>query len=78
VISNLDLVITTDTSVAHLAGALGVREWILLGNGSEWRWGEGASTTPFYPRARLFRRPAGAGWEELMGDVAAALEELLA
>lgn len=78
VMANLDLVITTDTSTAHLAGALGVREWILLGNGSEWRWGEGGSTTPFYPRARLFRRATGEGWADLLDRVATSLAELLA
>jgi hypothetical protein len=73
VIANLDLTITTDTSIAHLAGALGARVWIVLGDVAEWRWGESGTTTPFYPSARLFRGRARQGWEEVLGRVSDAL-----
>jgi hypothetical protein len=78
VLVNLDLTITTDTSIAHLAGALGVPVWIVLGTAAEWRWGIDATTTPFYPRARLFRRSPDHGWDELLNRVSAAFEARLA
>src|SRR6185312_12005682 len=65
VIASLDLVITTDTSIAHLAGGLGGPVWIVLGHGADWRWGE-SDRTAFYPRARLFRRQAAEEWSSLM------------
>ena len=64
-IATLDLVITTDTCIAHLAGAMGKPVWILLPHLSDWRWMQQIETTPWYPAARLFRqaRPAiGAEW----------------
>lgn len=61
VINNLDLVITVDTAVAHLAGALGKPVWILLPYHADWRWMRGRSDSPWYPTARLFRQQAGAG-----------------
>jgi hypothetical protein len=73
VMAHLDLVITVDTAVAHLAGALGVRVWIALGHGPDWRWGERSETTPFYPRARLFRRAADERWDDVMGRIGASL-----
>jgi hypothetical protein len=69
VMSHLDLVITTDTSLAHLAGALGATSWLLLGHGSEWRWGRDSESTPLYPRARLFRRGPGESWANVMDRV---------
>ncbi len=78
VMASLDLVITSDTSIAHLAGALGRPVWILLGNGPDWRWGQTGETTPFYPGARLFRRPEGRGWDQVVGQVSAALAARLA
>lgn len=78
VMACLDLVITTDTAIAHLAGALGRPLWIVLGSGPDWRWGESAETTPFYPAARLFRRTEGRGWDEVVSQVSAALAARLA
>ena len=62
----MDLVISVDTSIAHLAGALGKPLWILLPYASEWRWKNISSTgSPWYPTARLFRQAAQGDWEEL-------------
>ena len=58
-IAALDLVITVDTYVAYLAGALAVETWVLLPHGPEWRWGVDGARTPWYPRARLFRQVRG-------------------
>src|SRR5689334_18061836 len=56
-ISALDLIISVDTSVAHLAGALGKPLWLMLAHPAEWRWLEDRDDTPWYPTARLFRQP---------------------
>jgi len=58
-IEQLDLVITTDTAVAHLAGALGRPVWVLLPPNADWRWLLGREDSPWYPTARLFRRAVG-------------------
>ena len=61
-IQTLDLVISVDTAVAHLAGALGKPVWILLSPAPDWRWGHEGSTSPWYPTAQLHRRaPAKLG-----------------
>jgi FkbM family methyltransferase len=63
-IAHLDLVITVDTAVAHLAGAIGKPVWILLGKPSDWRWTNGLSaSTPWYPSMRIFRASVGSGVE---------------
>ncbi|QJW84859.1 hypothetical protein HK414_18460 [Ramlibacter terrae] len=58
-LERLDLVITVDTSIAHLAGALGKPVWILLAPNADWRWLLGREDSPRYPSARLFRRGSG-------------------
>jgi Tfp pilus assembly protein PilF len=72
-ISQLDLVISVDTSVAHLAGALGKPVWILLTYFPDWRWLLGRDDSPWYPTARLFRQDESRTWE---GVVAGAREAL--
>ncbi|HEU5352063.1 MAG TPA: tetratricopeptide repeat protein [Terracidiphilus sp.] len=72
--TTLDLVITTDTSVAHLAGAMGLPVWILLAKPADWRWMEERETTPWYPTARLFRQAKMGDWEGLMERVRSRLE----
>ena len=65
-IMNLDLVITVDTSVAHLAGALGQPVWILLPWQADWRWHAQGSRSEWYPQARLYRQPALGDWESVI------------
>jgi hypothetical protein len=72
-IDALDLVISVDTAVAHLAGTLGKRVWILLRLASEWRWLAGDTTSVWYPSARLFRQTRANDWQEVVAAVAEAL-----
>jgi ADP-heptose:LPS heptosyltransferase len=71
----LDLIITADTSVAHLAGALGRPVWICLPAAPEWRWMLERSDSPWYGSARLFRQPKVGEWESVFAEVARALAE---
>ena len=73
-IAALDLVITIDNTVAHLAGALGKPVWILLARGAEWRYGLDAGRMPWYPQARLFRQQDANGWSPVLARVAEALQ----
>lgn len=76
-ISALDLVITSDTSIAHLSGALGRPTWVLLHEVPDWRWLRGRNDSPWYPSARLFRQPSPGEWASVIAAVAAALDSLL-
>jgi tetratricopeptide (TPR) repeat protein len=73
IVASLDLVITVDTAMAHLAGAIGKSVWILNSHIPDWRWGLDSETTPWYPSARLFRRSSSGGWQELMEHVTSEL-----
>ena len=73
VIEQLDLVITVDTAVAHLAGALGRPVWILLPYAADWRWLHGRGDSPWYPSALLFRQPALGDWRTVLDAVQATL-----
>ncbi len=73
VVANLDLVITVDTAIGHLAGALGKPVWIMLPKASDWRWLLERSDSPWYPTARLFRQRTPGEWEPVIAEVAAAL-----
>ena len=77
VIDLLDLVITVDTSVAHLAGAMGRQVWILLPYNSDWRWLLDRDDTPWYPSARLFRQDNTRPWENVIARVHAALHDFV-
>jgi tetratricopeptide (TPR) repeat protein len=77
-IATLDLVITTDTCIAHLAGAMGKPVWILLPHLSDWRWMQRTETTPWYPTARLFRQSSPGDWDGVLERVIAQLSELRA
>jgi tetratricopeptide (TPR) repeat protein len=72
-LKNLNLVVTIDTAVAHLAGALALPVWVLLSCDPDWRWMLQRDDTPWYPTMRLFRQRAFGKWEEVMQRVAQAL-----
>jgi hypothetical protein len=76
-IANLDLVITVDTAIGHLAGALGKPVWILLPTAADWRWLLERSDSPWYPTARLFRQQTPGAWEPVIAEAAAALANRL-
>jgi hypothetical protein len=76
VISNLDLVVTVDSAVAHLAGALGVPVWMMTPRPSDWRWLLDRSDSPWYPTLRLFRQPRPGAWDEIVSAVRHELEKL--
>jgi tetratricopeptide (TPR) repeat protein len=73
VVANLDLIISVDTAVAHLAAAMGKPVWILLPFAPDFRWLLGRNDSPWYPSARLFRQPAIGNWVQVIHDVKAAL-----
>jgi tetratricopeptide (TPR) repeat protein len=77
-VAGLDLVITTDTCIAHLAGAMDKPVWILLPHLADWRWMQELETTPWYPSARLFRQKVPGDWPEVLERVIAALESQFA
>jgi tetratricopeptide (TPR) repeat protein len=77
IISNLDLVISVDTAVAHLAGALGKPAWVMLYYPPEWRWLLDRNDSPWYPDMRLFRQGAAREWEPVLAQVASALRALV-
>jgi len=72
-VAGLDLVISVDTSVAHVAGALGKPLWLLLPHDGEWRWLLERADSPWYPGARIFRQPRAGAWAPLLDEVAQAL-----
>jgi hypothetical protein len=72
-LSQLDLVITVDTSVAHLAGALGRPVWTMLAFAPDWRWMLGREDTPWYPTMRLFRQRSVGDWADVVARVRSAL-----
>ncbi len=77
IVDQLDLLISVDTAVAHLAGALGTPCWLLLPDYlTDWRWLTARSDTPWYPGSmRLFRQPPGGGWAPVVAELAAALAQ---
>jgi tetratricopeptide (TPR) repeat protein len=78
VVSLLDLVITVDTAVAHLAGALARPVSVMLPFAAEWRWLRGREDSPWYPSARLFRQSAPGDWTGLVARIATAVQQRLA
>jgi hypothetical protein len=73
----IDLLVTIDTFVAHLAGALGLPVWLLLHAHCDWRWMSAPRDTVWYPTMRLFRQPAAGDWASVIDDVSAELAELV-
>ncbi|HEX3974288.1 MAG TPA: glycosyltransferase family 9 protein [Stellaceae bacterium] len=74
-IRQLDLVITVDTAVAHLAGALGHPAFVLLPYTPDWRWLGSREDSPWYPSLRLFRQKTPRDWQAIICDVTAAVTE---
>lgn len=74
--ANMDVVVSVCTSVAHLAGALGLPTWVALCFAADWRWLLDRADSPWYPTARLFRQPAPGDWMPVMNDIADALRRL--
>jgi hypothetical protein len=70
----LDLVISVDTMMAHLAGALGVPTWLMLPAEADWRWMEQRDDSPWYPTMRLFRQPRPGDWSSVMEQVSTRLQ----
>ena len=75
-LSQLDLLISIDAPIAHLAAAMGKKVWVLLPSVADWRWQLGGSTAPLYPSARLFRQPKAGDWDSVFVSVNAGLEQL--
>ncbi|MGB0513370.1 MAG: hypothetical protein ACPGJE_00865, partial [Wenzhouxiangellaceae bacterium] len=76
ILERLDLTITIDTAVAHLAGALNRSAWVLLSRPSDWRWPDAGSSTPWYESLRLFHQPSAGDWAGVFERVAGELRTL--
>ena len=72
-LSQLDLLISIDAPIAHLAAAMGLRTWVMLPSAADWRWQLGGRRAPWYPTARLFRQPRPGDWESVFTDLRSAL-----
>jgi len=77
VIKNLDLVITVDTSIAHLAGSLGVKTWVLLPFKSDWRWMTEQTDSPWYPNMQLYRNKKTTDWNSVIKNIILDLKKEL-
>jgi hypothetical protein len=75
---HLDLVITSDTAITHLAGAMGRPVWVALHFASDWRWLDQRPDSPWYPTMRLFRQTSLGDWDEVFGRIAAELQAVVA
>jgi ADP-heptose:LPS heptosyltransferase len=74
IMTQLDLVITPDSALAHLAGGLGVPVWVALSSVGEWRWLEGRDDSPWYPTMRLFRQAQPGDWDGVFHRITEALK----
>jgi hypothetical protein len=74
ILANIERLVTVDTSVAHLAGAMGRPVWVMLPYAPDWRWLLGRENTPWYPSMRLFRQSTARRWDDVLQAVAAELE----
>ncbi|HYS65048.1 MAG TPA: tetratricopeptide repeat-containing glycosyltransferase family protein [Paraburkholderia sp.] len=78
IVQSLDLVITVDTAVAHMAGACATPVWVLVPTFTDWRWMVERDDSPWYPSARLFRQRELGRWDTVLDEVANAMREYLA
>lgn len=76
VLTQLDLLISCESSVAHLAGALGAGVWLALPYSADWRWLRDRSDSPWYPRHRLYRQPRAGDWDSVFQRLASELQTL--
>ena len=74
IIAQLDLVISIDTSVAHVAGAIGQPVWMMLPTAADWRWGRAGDTTPWYNSMRLFRQQSRGDWSDVVMGIRSRLQ----
>jgi hypothetical protein len=77
VIMNFDLVVTSDTAIVHLAGALARPVWVPLKLVPDWRWMARREDTPWYPTARLFRQTRRGCWDDVFAQMASELTQLV-
>ncbi|MCX5922293.1 MAG: hypothetical protein NTX86_03120 [Candidatus Dependentiae bacterium] len=77
VMKNLDLVITVDTSIAHLAGALGVPVWVVVPHPADWRWMIERNDSPWYPSMKLFRKAKDGNWDMVLNEIQQALSKIM-
>jgi ADP-heptose:LPS heptosyltransferase len=78
VMKSLDLVISVDTAIAHLAGALGIPVWVAMPFAPDWRWLLDREDSPWYPTMRLFRQARSGWWEDVFHRIAETLQQWLA
>jgi len=76
VMEHMDLIITVDTAIAHLAGALGRPVWLLLPYSTDWRWIVNRTDSPWYPTMRIFKQPAPFDWDNVMTAIYYELEQI--
>ena len=76
-IANMDLVISVDTAIAHLAGAMGKPVWVLLMKRADWRWQHGGESNHWYSSARLFRQSVQGDWGSVVRKLIPALDDYL-
>lgn len=77
IINALDLIITVDTAILHLSGALGKRAWGLIPHNPDWRWGMEGDSTPWYDSVKLFRQPSSGDWESVFEKINFQLKEII-
>jgi Flp pilus assembly protein TadD/ADP-heptose:LPS heptosyltransferase len=77
IMESVDLVVTSDTAIPHLAGALGVPVWMATPYAADWRWLEAQEDSPWYPTMRLFRQQEEGDWETVFAEIAGALMEYI-
>ena len=76
-LSALDLVVTTDTFTAHLAGALGIPVWVVLSASPDWRWLAQREDSPWYPTMRLFRQTTSGDWASVFAQIEAVMPKVM-